>query len=580
MRSTSEIRPTGVVVAEDLTSNQTASFQFETVGFNGATIAVAARGTSATITGPTTLTSWMSDLLANNASIDFLFVGDSNTAYDSDGLGVGHGWVSGFGNALVSLGAVNYGTMIHPCFRYASVQSVGFLENCEGDAAGTGGGGATKYGTAYAGSGRAPSALSSLYPVSAGFAPEGEGGTDFLWVEGDVAGTEGYYASLAGMYLDAANPMIDTTFRYRVLHSAGPSGGSFSMYIDRTGAADAFSSRQTTTAANWQWTASEIEITANAATTAANASFAYYTGNTGTSAGVKGNVGFAFQSCYRPNTKGFAVGSLHYRAGVAMSTISSNIESVTDKQLSLLLKEVNDRQIAASGLTSSRVCVVIQGGVNIDTGVPGSWASNMDRQIKKISDAWKAAGLNEANLQFLCWVSQQPEATDAVYGTGALRVAAQTKQLGDNRTERTTLVNLNGLISFATLNTYATGGSTVHLTDAGYDAVGELILQAIIDRTEPTTAAFSSFKVFHSDDKANWSEFSGFQNMTAPAQAVTNQPYPRAILTIAKPGRKRYLRVDVTPGATADVSAYAVMSQPSDGVTVADDLRAALLVQG
>ena len=134
MRSSSEIRPTGVVVAEDLTSNQTASFQFDTVGFNGATIAVAARGTSATITGPTTLTTWMNDLLANNASIDFLFVGDSNTAYNA------YGWVSGFGAALVNLGATNYGTMIHPCYRYASVQDVGYLENCEGDAAGTGGG--------------------------------------------------------------------------------------------------------------------------------------------------------------------------------------------------------------------------------------------------------------------------------------------------------------------------------------------------------------------------------------------------------------------------------------------------------
>ena len=574
MRSASNIRPTGVVVAEDLTTAQTASFQFDTVGFSGATICLSARGTSSTITGPSTLTTWMSDLLANNASVDFLFVGDSNTAYNA------YGWVSGFGAALVNLGATNYGTMIHPCFRYASVQEVGYLENCEGDAAGTGGGGATKYGTAYAGSGRAPSALSSLYPVSSGFAPEGEGGTDFLWVEGDVAGTEGYYASLAGIYLDATNPMIDETFRYRVLHSAGPSGGSFSMYINRTGAADAFSSRQTTSGANWGWFASEVEVAADAATTAAEASFAYSTGNTNTSAGVKGNVGFAFQSCYRPSTKGFAVGSLHYRAGVAMSTISNNLESVTDKQLSLLLKEVNDRQIAASGLTSSRVCVVIQGGVNIDTGVPGSWSGQMDRQIKKISDAWKAAGLNEANLQFLCWVSQQPETTDAVYGTGALRVAAQNKQLGDNRTERTTLVNLNGLIDFATLNGYATDGSTVHLSDAGYDAVAELILQAIIDRTEASTAAFSTLKVYHSDDKASWSEFGAFQSLSAGSQTVTNQPFPRAVLSIDKSGRKRYLRVDVTPGGSSDVAAYAVMSGKADGIVSAADVKATLFVEG
>lgn len=574
MRSSSNLRPTGVVVAEDLTTAQTASFQFDTVGFSGATICLSARGTSPTITGPSTLTTWMNDLLANNASVDFLFVGDSNTAYNA------YGWVSGFGAALVNLGATNYGTMIHPCFRYASVQDVGYLENCEGDTAGTGGGGGTKYGTAYAGSERAPSSLSSLYPVSAGFAPEGEGGTDFLWVEGDVAGTEGYYASLAGMYLDAANPMIDTTFRYRVLHSAGPSGGTFSMYIDRTGASDAYSVRQTTSAANWQWTASEVEVAANVATSGANASFAYYSGNTGTSAGVKGNVGFAFQSCYRPNTKGFAVGSLHYRAGVAMSTISRNIESVTDKQLSLLLKEVSDRQIAASGLPVSRVCVVIQGGVNIDTGVPGSWASNMDRQIKKISDAWVAAGLSLSSLQFLCWVSQQPEATDAVYGTGALRVAAQTKQLGDNRTERTTLVNLNGIIDFATLNGYATGGSTVHLSDAGYDAVAELILQAIIDRTEVSTAAFSSLKVYHSDDKATWSEFGSFQSLTAGAQSVTNQPFPRAILSIDKAGRKRFLRVDVTPGGVSDVAAYGVMSGKADGIVNAEDVKATLFVEG
>jgi hypothetical protein len=571
MRASSNIRPTGVVVAEDLTSNQTASFQFDTVGFSGATVSVSARGTSATITGPTTLTTWMNDLLANNASIDFLFVGDSNTAYNA------YGWVSGFGAALVNLGATNYGTMIHPCFRYASVQDVGYLENCEGDTAGASAG--TGSGTAYAGSGRAPSALSSLYPVSSGYAPEGESGTDFLWVEGS-SGTEGWYATLAGMYLDATNPMIDTTFRYRVLHSAGPGGGSFSIYIDRTGASDAFSSRLTTNAANWSWIASEQEITANAATTAANASFAYYTGNTGTSAGVKGNVGFAFQSCYRPNTKGFAVGSLHYRAGVAMSTISNNLESVTDKQLSLLLKEVNDRQIAASGLTSSRVCVVLQGGVNIDTGVPGSWNSNLDRQIKKITDAWKSAGLNEANLQFLAWVSQQPETTDALYGTGALRVAAQTKQLGDNRAERCTLVNLNGLIDFATLNGYADSGSTVHLTDAGYDAVGELILQAIIDRTEPSTAAFSTLKVYHSDDKATWTEFGAFQSLTAGAQSVTSQPYPRAVLSIDKAGRKRYLRVDVTPGGTSDVAAYAVMSGKADGIVSAADVNATLFVEG
>lgn len=571
MRSTSEIRPTGVVVAEDLTTAQTASFQFDTVGFNGATISVSARGTSTTITGPTTLTTWMNDMLANNSSIDFLFVGDSNTAYN------GYGWVSGFGAALVNLGATNYGTMIHPCYQFASVQDVGYLENGEGSPAGAGHG--SGVGTAYTGSSRAPSALANLYPSSYGFAPEGESGTDFLWVEGSQ-GTDGWYVSIAGVYLDSANPMIDTAFRYRVLHSTGPSGGTFSISVLRTGVSNSYSSRFNTSASSWGWTATEYAVSANAAATDGYATFSLYTGNPATSAGVKGNVGFAFHSCYRPNTKGFAVGSLHYRAGVAMSTISSNLESVTDRQLSLLLKEVNDRQIAATGLTSSRVCVVIQGGVNIDTGVPGSWAGNMDRQIKKITDAWKAAGLNEAGLQFLCWVSQQPETTDAVYGTGALRVAAQTKQLGDNRTERTTLVNINGIIDFATLNGYATGGSTVHLSDAGYDAVAELILQAIIDRTEPATAAFSSFKVYHSDDKATWSEFSGFESLTVPAQSITNQPYPRAVLNIAKPGRKRYLRIDVTPGATADVAAFAVLTQPSDGVTAAADVKAGLLVQG
>ena len=88
MRSSSNLRPTGVVVAEDLTTAQTASFQFDTVGFSGATICLSARGTSSTITGPSTLTTWMSDLLANNASVDFLFVGDSNTAYNA------YGWVS------------------------------------------------------------------------------------------------------------------------------------------------------------------------------------------------------------------------------------------------------------------------------------------------------------------------------------------------------------------------------------------------------------------------------------------------------------------------------------------------------
>ncbi len=585
MKSSNDLRPTGIVVAESLTSSQTASFQFDTLGFNAASVVVSSRSVSESVFGSEVVGSWISDAINGTDSIDFLFIGDSNVFYQVSGSRC-YGYFAGFHYAMLQQGATMYGTAVTPLYRGdSSNATVGYLGNganvVEDDAN-------FINATVKRGSTRGPEELSKY--ISGGpfsWNPESTGSADFLSIRNTTAygGSTQAYQGATGIYLDSAQTAFNTqsATRYRLVRGKVPASriGSYQGYVYKAGG-NVAGSRVVTTSdgaeslireGSYEWVADEMNIAA--ATSTAAYSVHYAQQSVGDGFGIQGELNLAYQSVYRPSTKGFAVSAMHARGGAKMSDMVNSLLGATDNGIKLILAEIRKRQIRAGG--TGRVCMVVEGGSNADTGVPQSWATNLEKILDKVSRAWSQLGFPAADLAFLAFVSQQRDSNDTTNVN--LRPLARSWALGDGRRDNLTVVETKTLYTYAELETYATGGDTLHLTSGGYDFVSDAIISALV-ASQPSTAAFSTFRAYESDDRANWSEMTNFSSMTAGSQSFGNQRYPRAVLSTDRVGRKRFLRVDVTPGGTADIAAFAVMSQPSNQVTTAADVKATLLVQG
>jgi hypothetical protein len=436
------------------------------------------------INGSTTASSWIKDMLAGTDSLDIVMIGDSNTQYGTVAGGVGWGFMAGYTQALKDMGGTFYGTMIHPVAKVASVQKIGYYTNSERCPPGASSG-AGSSGTAAFGSVAAPAGLQALFPgLSSGLTPEGEGATDFLYINGATGTTYGFTNGIVGMYINDNNALGNTNeLRYRVLRSAMPASdtpGSFSLFMLRGGSGNIYTGRIGTTSSSYGFQATELISTANAATTTISVHPFFYSGNAATSEGVRDNVGFALQSIYRP-VKGFSVGCLNYLGGATMTDIVADIEGPTDLQLSTILKETYDRQVSAGG--TGRVAIWIQGGTNIPTSV--DLFTDAVRRIKnKIERSWAVAGLPSSKLTFVANVSHQKDLADLSASNqtdlGPIRTAARTMVSGANPETNLTIVTLNSIASYYDLVPLYDPLGSIHLTNSGFNTLGRKVMDAMV----------------------------------------------------------------------------------------------------
>lgn len=133
-----------------------------------------------------------------------------------------------------------------------------------------------------------------------------------------------------------------------------------------------------------------------------------------------------------------------------------------------------------------------------------------------------------------------------------------------------------------------TNGATAsgNIDTLGFDYAS---IDVLTTTSNDTTNNPSVLKISESDDTvvtnfADIAEFTGdgASGFTIPAAitAATSITGPYATLNVDLRGRKRYLKVSVTPITTQSITVLAQLSKPEQGVDSATDANATVLAEG
>lgn len=161
----------------------------------------------------------------------------------------------------------------------------------------------------------------------------------------------------------------------------------------------------------------EVQFTANGKGHSANA-----IGYNSNGAEFSQGPGALFcQSVYR-KSKGFAVHSHAYQSGATTTEISNVISSTANSNISLLLREIRERQIAAGG--SGRVLLWVHSGVNgADTTT--TWTNGHKAIWEKYKTVWASLGYPASDLAVVSIVTP-PQNSNDTSGSGANLAAVRT----------------------------------------------------------------------------------------------------------------------------------------------------------
>jgi hypothetical protein len=210
----------------------------------------------------------------------------------------------------------------------------------------------------------------------------------------------------------------------------------------------------------------------------------------GTVAGSRGSVGpvaIHGHSIYC-RRKGWSVTSHGYLSGYDTTQIKNVITAVGQDCLKVHLRELYERQVAATG--SGRVLIVSHSGINgADTAT--TWTQGQEAIWNEYRTAWQSLGYDIKKLAMLTFVGVQKNSGDTSNGAANLApVRARAKEWVFGL-ENVTVVDMPSLISFAELigppYLYQTGTTgDVHLsggtgsTTDGYKEVSNRIISALL----------------------------------------------------------------------------------------------------
>lgn len=567
MRRSQEIKPSEVLLSRSVSTNDAASFIFDTRGHASATV-VAQVMDLMPIRGSSRASSWISDAVNGEGFVDIVLIGDSNTGFNQYGI------CNGLVHGMCTAGATQYATALYEIWRGSDNS-----EHACPSSDGTNREGMRSFGTAAnfalkqaldtsgAASGGAPDLIKSMFtlgssPVQAFGSVESNG----LWVAAG-AGNKfedfnlGMIAQTAGAAVGDSLELTDA-LTYRLYYATTATGGSVVIRVQSTGAGTTFQDLVSLNNTNGELGYIE-NSTAIAAAARTNLQVYIAGGGVGSSNAITGPGAFFWQTMYRAGaSSGFAVTPFEYYGGRTLTQVSSDVSKASGGWLRRHMNAIAERQ---SELTATRrVIFWIQGGTNLDASAEAA-RNSVQSIIDSVRSAWSAAGYSASELAFVANVTHQVDDPDG---------------LADRRVRMRELTQVNAdltVIEPQLLESYAEANGTsdtVHQTIAGYNRQCGRWIDAMLLHGASSVKA-STISLEHSDTTAasGFSTLSGFSGGTDyTISAASSTAAPSVVYNVDMRGKKRYLRVSVKPGQLSDVSAYCVLSDPNDSPITASDI--------
>ncbi len=567
MRRSQDIKPSEVVVSRSVSTNDSASFIFDTQGHASATV-VAQVLDLMPVRGSKRASTWISDAVDGNGFVDIVLIGDSNTGFNQYGI------CNGLVHAMCTEGATQYASAMYEVWRGSDLS-----EHALPSSDGTNRKGMRSFATTAdhalkqaldtsgGAAGGAPDTIKTNFSLG-GSAIQGFGSVESngLWVASG-AGNKfsdfnlGMIAQNAGAAVGDCLEMTDA-LTYRLYYSSTDTGGSVVIRVQSATAGTTF--QDTVSLAN---SASQLAYIENSTTIAAaartNLQIYIAGGGVGSANAITGPGAFFWQTVYRDGaSSGFAVQPFEYYGGRTLTQISTDVSRTASGWLKQYIKAIVQRQQAVA--SENRVIFWIQGGTNLDASATAA-RNSVQSIIDTVRSAWSAAGYAASELAFVMNVTHQVSDPD-----GLADRRAKIRELTQVNPDLT-VVEPQLLESFAEAD--ATKDS-VHQTIAGYNRQCGRWIAAMLTHGASSVAA-STITLEHSDTTAasGFSSLSGFSGGTDyTIAAPTSTSRPSVVYNVDMRGRKRYLRVSVKPGQLADVAAYCVLSDPNDSPISAADL--------
>ena len=191
-------------------------------------------------------------------------------------------------------------------------------------------------------------------------------------------------------------------------------------------------------------------------------------------AGVVGPVAVAMQSIM-VHRKGHAVQPLDYHGGATMTGIASDVTTATSASISTILGEIVARQRSALG--AGRVLVLMQGGINTDTGLPESWSAACAAIEGRIGEVWNGLQFQPKNLAFVAMVSHPTNAEDHLL---SIRLDAASNTRARHGLTFVDLGMLTNAQEMADQQWYRTTEDHAHLSIMGYDTLSVRVLKSLL----------------------------------------------------------------------------------------------------
>lgn len=413
--------------------------------------------------GSTMANKFLQDMKAGRDCLDIVIVGDSNAGYNDAG------WHYGWEKALVDNGALPYATCLIPCMHTTATNvkagagiGVSYVTEQVGG-----------FFTAGSASGVPHSIVGSYWDNGGGTLRTWSAALDWNYI---ASGTDQQASNYT--QVSSSSPLDPAAaLKYRVGYVKFPSGSGqfFLNCYTPSPSAVVTSTGFSTSGGTYDLNIATLSVAANPARNI-NTRFTKYSAFYGAQYGVDGPVGFVFESIYRER-KGFAVNVLHYHGGTKTSDISSAISSGL-AGVKTYLNELRQRQIAAGG--TGRVLVFANSGINdANAAQLGAYATNANSLIGSLTKAWAELGFPQSDLAFVISVTHPTQSDDANLTSGR-RLGKSSVAFGPGG--QVTFVDLNQMASYTYLNGagFYDGGGTSHLTAAGYAAVGNIMVPALL----------------------------------------------------------------------------------------------------
>ena len=446
------------------------------------------------------------DAVAGTHSLDLLWVGDSNTSFlGGSSASSTQGWCDAFQYSLYKFGAPIYASPLYPFHQNGSGpdERQGWRVKVDNLGTGGGGGGVGGFGTIsdtvvdkqlLSGNLAGPSFITTRFSLSLQFGPSYFPTNTYTTTNGlaDYAGIDyayysdtgnKYHDSIAGIYIDANNPMgITNSFYWRLVHGVFASGGG-SMKLDWWHDP----SKVNTTTISFAAAADGIAV--STASLPANGSrtaqiYALWGGDSRAN-GVSAKAALILQSVVRQSAIGTSSSPLCWWGGGTVAEISAGSTSVGTLTLQTWLNELRSRQIAAGG--TGRVVVCFHGGANVGSQTPASWVADFNTFAANIRAAWSALGFTSSDLGFIAMVSHVKDANDAALS--AIRTLCRSTFANSSDVLFVDLGQLLPADRMQALKFYDSGSIDgdatfdVHMSAEGYETASDLAVAKILALT-------------------------------------------------------------------------------------------------